>query len=305
MTAEHIRTDEEYYLVASASIQRRAQVLLNHDESFVIFDLTSDIPLARREAYGLFHCGTRFLSRYELRLNGQFPLLLSTAMIHEGSGLVTYLSNADEVRQGEVVLLRDTVAVRRDKTLFAGTLYERIHLLNFGQETLSLELRLLYGADFADIFELRGTQRARRGEVLAPSLRSDRLHLFYQGLDGVRRETELSFSPAPSYLAPDSASFALRLAPGEETALGIAISCHVGHAAVAPVSTFTAALDAVVTGRDNWRARFPHVSASHESFNAWVNRSLHDLALLRVNSPQGSYVSEEFLGSPRSSAVTV
>src|SRR5215510_1511137 len=126
MIAEQIRPDEEYYLVASASAQRRAQLLLNHDESFAIFDLAGDIPLVRREAYGLFHCGTRFLSRYELRLNGQLPLLLNSTTIYDGSALVTYLSNADEVREGEVVLLRDSVAVRREKTLFAGTLYERI-----------------------------------------------------------------------------------------------------------------------------------------------------------------------------------
>jgi len=149
VSAEHVHPEEEYYLLASASAQRRPQFLLNHAESFAIFDLGGDIPLARREAYGLFHCGTRFLSRYELRLNGQLPLLLSTMTTHEGSGVVTYLSNADEVQQGEVILLRDSVAVRRDKTLLAGTLYERIHLHNFTQEPLSLELRFLCGADFA------------------------------------------------------------------------------------------------------------------------------------------------------------
>ena len=140
MITEPVRPDEAYYLLASASAQRRPQVLLHHAESFTIFDLAGDIPLARREAYGLFHCGTRFLSRYELRLNGQLPLLLSTTTTYEGSGVVTYLSNADEVQAGEVVRLRDTVAVRRDKTLFAGALYERIHLHNFAAEPSLLDI---------------------------------------------------------------------------------------------------------------------------------------------------------------------
>src|SRR3977135_260076 len=103
---EHVHLEGEYYLLASALAQRRPQVLLSHAESFAICDLAGDIPLAYRNAYGLFHRGTRFLHRYELRLNGNLPLLLSTTTTHEGSGLVTHLSNADELRDGEVVLLR-------------------------------------------------------------------------------------------------------------------------------------------------------------------------------------------------------
>ena len=178
MITEEVRPEDEYYLLASASAQRRPQFLLNHAESFAIFDLAGDIPLARREAYGLFHCGTRFLSRYELRLNGQLPLLLSTTTTHEGSGVATYLSNADEVQQGQIVLLRDSVAIRRDKTLFAGTLYERLHLHNFTQESLTLELKFLCGADFADIFELRGSHRAQHGELLGANLQPDRSPFF-------------------------------------------------------------------------------------------------------------------------------
>lgn len=66
MTPEHVRPQEEYYVLASALAQRRPQVLLNHAESFAIFDLAGDIPLAYRDSYGLFHRGTRFLHRYEL-----------------------------------------------------------------------------------------------------------------------------------------------------------------------------------------------------------------------------------------------
>ena len=123
MVPEHIRLDEQYYLLASALAQRRPQVLLSHAESFAIFDPAGDIPLAYRDAYGLFHRGTSFLHRYELRLNGKLPMLLSTATMQGGSGLVTHLSNADETQDGEVFLLRDTVAVRRDKTLLGATLH--------------------------------------------------------------------------------------------------------------------------------------------------------------------------------------
>jgi glycogen debranching enzyme len=289
--AEHIRPDEEYYLLASASAQRRPQVLLNHDESFAIFDLAGDIALARLETHGLFHCGTRFLSRYELRLNDQLPFLLNTSTTYGGSRLVTYLSNADEVRASQLVLPRDTVAVRRDKTLFAGALYEHIYLQNFAAEQLSLTLTLLYGADFADIFELRGSQRARRGKVLEPSLQPDRLSFTYRGLDDVERETMLTFFPTPSLLTSDKVSFSLTLAPGEETRLNITIACQLSSVPPQPISSLGVALTTITTTRERWQAQFPQVSTDHEGFNAWVNRSLHDLALLHVETPQGAYVS--------------
>lgn len=291
MIPEHVRLEEEYYLLASARAQRRPQVLLNHAESFAIFDLAGDIPLAYRDAYGLFHRGTRFLRRYELRLNGKLPLLLSTTTTHEGSGLVTHLSNADETRDREVSLLRDTVAVRRDKTLLCGSLYERVQVQNYGQERLHLELELLFGADFADIFELRGSQRAQRGEATTPKLERDSVRLPYKGLDGVWRETILTFTPEPSRIGPTSVSFALSLDPGEGATVEVRVTCQTSDAPPPLVHTFASALTTILSERGTWRAHFPVLSSDHEGLNAWLERSVQELALLRSENEHGSYIS--------------
>jgi glycogen debranching enzyme len=287
---EHVRLEEEYYILASAAAQRRPQVFLNHAHSFVIFDPAGDIPLAFRDAYGLFHRGTRFLHRYELRLNGKLPLLLHTTTTHAGSGLVTHLSNADELGDGAVVLQRDMVALRRDKTLLGASLYERLHLQNYGQEPLRLELELLLGADFADIFELRGSQRARRGELAAPKIESDGVRLRYHGLDGVWRETVVKFIPAPSRLGATNVGFTLNLAPGEDTAIEVQVTCGTSATPSPPVHTFASALTAVLAEREHWRAQFPVLSSDHEGLNAWLERSVHDLALLRAETEYGAYV---------------
>jgi glycogen debranching enzyme len=287
---EHVRLDEQYYLLASALAQRRPQVLLNHAESFAIFDLAGDIPLAYRDSYGLFHRDTRFLHRYELRLNGKLPLLLSTAPVHGGSGLVTHLSNADELRNGEVFLLRDTVAVRRDKTLLGVTLYERVQLHNYGQEPLRLELEILFGSDFADIFELRGSRRTRRGEAAPPKLERSGVRLPYKGVGGVWYETVLTFTPEPSRLGTTSVSFELILPPGEGTTLDVCITCHESDEPPPPVHTFASALATVLGERETWHAQFAVLSSDHEGFNAWLERSLQDLTLLRSENEYGSYV---------------
>ena len=47
-------------------------------------------------------------------------------------------------------------------------MFERIRISNHGDEDVLLPLSVDYGADFADIFEVRGTVRARKGEIAPP-----------------------------------------------------------------------------------------------------------------------------------------
>lgn len=73
MPLERIRIGDDYYLLAAAFAPRGRRLLLNHGDSFGVFDEAGNIPLAGRETYGLFCRGTRFLNRFELHLNGEFP----------------------------------------------------------------------------------------------------------------------------------------------------------------------------------------------------------------------------------------
>jgi glycogen debranching enzyme len=216
--------------------------------------------------------------------------LLSTITTYEGGGLTTYLSNADELRNGAVFILRNTVAVRRDKTLLGTTLYERVQFHNYGPAPLHLELELLFGADFADIFELRGSQRARRGEAAAPMLERGGVRLPYKGLDAVWRETILTFTPEPARLGTTSVGFELNLEPGEEMTLEVRVTCQMSDTPPPPVHTFASALATLLTGRGTWRAHFPVLSSNNEGFNAWLERSVQDLALLQSEGEHGSYV---------------
>ena len=47
--------------------------------------------------------------------------------------------------------------------LWRGTAYQRIGLQNHGDRLASLDLTLLFDNDFADLFEVRGERRPRRG----------------------------------------------------------------------------------------------------------------------------------------------
>ena len=57
--------------------------------------------------------------------------------------------------------------------LWRGTAYQRIGLQNHGENLASFDLTLLFDNDFADLFEVRGEKRPRRGtgssKLLGPS----------------------------------------------------------------------------------------------------------------------------------------
>src|SRR4029453_6158934 len=71
MPSERIQIGSAFYLLASALAPRRPKTFLSHGDAFAVFDHAGDAPLASGEAYGLFHLGTRFLDRWELRLDGE------------------------------------------------------------------------------------------------------------------------------------------------------------------------------------------------------------------------------------------
>lgn len=289
MPSERIRLGEDYYLLASALAPRRPKVFLSHGPGFAIFDQGGDVPLGAGEAFGIFHHGTRFLDRWELRIDGEFPVLLSSTPADDGAALVTWLTNADERRGGDVLLERDTIAIQRTKALCDGVLHEQLDLKSYASRPLSLTITVLFGADFADEFEVRGVERTRRGAAAAPVLGTAGVRFGYLGLDGVARATDVAFAPAPDHVEPASARFAITLPPHGATMLQATVRCLVGDATT-PSTNLAGAVGRLHAQRAMWRAEFPRFASSNRVFDGWLGRSLGDIGQLRTEGPPGAYV---------------
>src|SRR5256885_4143009 len=89
----------------------------------------------------------------------------------------------------------------------------------------SFDLTLLFDNDFADLFEVRGERRERRGIGSSKLLGPNDVVFEYSGLDDQPRITALHFDPRPTRLAINSATYHFELAPKQITSLFIAISC--------------------------------------------------------------------------------
>src|SRR3954469_17240025 len=186
---------------------------LKHDDTFIVLDSHGDIGASAGGPDGLFNSDTRYLARLELLLDDLQPLLLGSNLRDDNSGLTVDLTNPDIYRDGRIVLQKDVLHIVRTIFLWRGTAYQRIGVQNHGDRLASLDLRLLFDNDFADLFEVRGEKRLRRGTGSSRLLTATDVLLEYKGLDAISRTLALHFDPRPTRIAINSATYHLKLEP--------------------------------------------------------------------------------------------
>jgi len=279
----------EFYIPAVGSLTDRRTRTIKHADTFAVFDDHGDILYALGRPDGLFHQDTRYLSRLELLIDGQRPLLLSTTIEDRTAVLSSDLCNPDFYRNGEHIL-RETLHLARAKFLWNGACYERLVVRNYSDRHIQATLTIRFGADFADLFEARGQKRPRRGMIEPPLVGHDRITLGYVGLDGKRRETLFQFDPPPTRLTSFEASVDLDLAPDEWISLFSTISV----AGIKPERDgqregFFVALRAKLRDHRVMFAPVARIESSNTVFNETVRRSGSDLAMLVTETDQGPY----------------
>jgi len=291
---EIIPVREHFYILStSARIDDRTRVL-KHGDTFAVFDRFGDIERYGTGELGLYHRDTRFISRLTLKLAGHRPLLLSSFVKDDNALLTIDATNPDIERDG-MLMHRGTVHIFRSKLLWNQTCYERIRIHNHGLDAVRLNLTIEIGADFADIFEVRGTRRARRGRQLPAQVQGGSVIYAYEGLDRRVRRTRIVFDVAPEALTEKEARYEISLEQGGQAEYRYAIACEMdslGDAAGPRPQIAIGYEEAAQQAADAVRiahADTADIYTSNEQFNDWLNRSLADLNMMRTDTPHGAY----------------
>ena len=313
----------------SEPIQRATDLtgtlLIKHDALFLLTDAFGDAHPDTR-GLGLYHGDTRVLSHYELRVNGVRPVVLRTGG-GAGFGGTIQMTNPELIRnpieKGDSlrVLQRQSLGIVRERLMSDG-FGERLHVENYTLHPERCRLTLRLDADYADIFEIRGVPRERRGERLPDQRAEDRLVFSYRGLDGRLRRTSVEFSEAPRFLPanlpPDMIEPQLRgdvplprgnaplaqgpgealvlfdwlLAPGGEHALDVRVTSEVldvedGPGAVRPLIGGARSLPAeeAEAAHRAWRSSSTVVTTPHHFADRAIRRALADLRMLVDSGP--------------------
>lgn len=270
-------------------------VVLKNDRLFLLADRRGDVMPPSSCSMGLYHDDTRFLSELELRVAGGPAALLSTQVLRPYLAQID-LAVSDLAFGGTHWDPKHAVHLRRE-LLLDDTFVERLTITNHLVAPIDYWIELRVGCDFADIFEVRGWRRDRRGEFFATDIRDHGLLFAYRGLDGVLVRSALHLAERPEELRPRCVRWKLRLEPGRARVLAWEVVPETGaegqsgiarvHGAKA-LDLRRSALDEVY-GR--WRARCSKWTSDVAVFDATLARAIDDLRALYVEADAEDVIS--------------
>ncbi|HTD00019.1 MAG TPA: amylo-alpha-1,6-glucosidase [Bradyrhizobium sp.] len=278
---------EQPFYIPMTGPATRPRRSLKHDDTFIVLDSHGDIGASAGGQDGLFHADTRYLAKLQLVFEDVQPLLLGSNLRDDNSSLTVDLTNPDIYRQGRLVLEKDMMHIVRTIFLWRGTAYQRIGLQNHGDRRAAFDITLLFDNDFADLFEVRGEKRQRRGVGTARLLGPTDVALDYKGLDDATRSTALHFDPRPSRLSVNAATWHRELAPHESSSLFVSVSCNTP---VEPrLKKFFPGLLAHRREMRRTTMSCTSIETSNNIFNEVLCRSMADLTMLMTETAQGRY----------------
>ncbi len=283
-----IEIGNQFYIRAQSSLADSRTLVLMHRDTFAIFDRNGDILPLGVGQQGIFHNETRHLSRLEMRICGQRPLLLSSTIREDNVLLAVDQTNPDMHVESGDFLPSGTVHIYRTKFLADGACFDHITVHNYCQKDIDIEISFVFDADFADIFEVRGQKRERRGEILPQEVDQSGIALAYEGLDDVLRLTRITCSAANCTMGDKHMKVPLHLRPQEETSLLLDIKC-LSNGTLAAKPTYDDALQEISTSRQSSPLAGIDIFTSNEQFNDWINRSKADMEMLTTETAFGPY----------------
>jgi glycogen debranching enzyme len=249
---------------ASASEQGATPVLVTdlasktlavkEGQTFLYSDLEGNLDHGGQDGLGLYSHDTRFLSHFRLSVNERDLVLLSS------SAERGYLSHIDltnpDLFEGDVLCApQQTINVRRVRAI-SGDLFERIRIKNYNPFDVTLEVRLTFGADFADIFDVRGMTNRHSGGSHPPSAKDSTIEFVHEGRDHVRRVTRIRFGVEPERIDVDgtlaTAVFRLHLDPYQTRLVAVAVEPILGTETTNAAPDFDHAVHELRRSYEEW-----------------------------------------------------
>ncbi|MDQ3991918.1 MAG: amylo-alpha-1,6-glucosidase, partial [Actinomycetota bacterium] len=251
-------------------------------ETFLYSDIEGNLDTRAGFGLGLYHQDTRFLSLFRMRVSDREPVLLSSSAERAYMSHVD-LTNPDLYRDGEVAVPQQTLNIRRIRVI-GGRMFERVRVKNYNPFAVDLDIDFTFGADFVDIFEVRGLPRtADRPRPAEPVVEDRRIVFSYEGQDGVSRRTTIELGSRPARVDRRGhvveASFAVHLEPHETKVVSIVITPEVGPAVPEPVE-FDAVVHGLRRSYEDWERECTQIRTDNELFNQLLTRGLRDLRAL-------------------------
>jgi glycogen debranching enzyme len=289
----HHDEHEQEQIHAEADTSPRAHETLKHDDAFAVVDTHGDLGAFGNHVDGFFFNDTRYLSRLELLIARHPPLLLGSTIDNNDIQLCCDLTNTDVYTDGALWLHKDVVHVFRTTYVRDATLRQRLVFTNHSNVDLMLPVSIIFDSDFADIFEVRGMRREKRGSVKRTLESRSSVKLSYSGLDKTVRQTTVHIDPEPASLKETSAFFHLHIPAKQSERVFITVSAGAEHKK--PQCSYVKGLRDAHRAIRRAESQTTSVEASDPDLGQVLGRALADLRLLVTETEDGPY---PYAGTP-------
>jgi glycogen debranching enzyme len=284
---------QDFQIRSSAQLSRRATRVLVNGESFAVFEAGGDIVASPDEPLGFFHRDTRYLSCFELKIAGETPYYLNSDVSQENAQLRVNLSNPDlGAPDNENYLPHNSIQLERNCVIVGPALFHKLRVRSYTLTPVKVSIDLLFSADFADVFEVRGFKRPDSARRYETRVAESAVTFRYRGSDSITRFTKIEFDSPPALLQPRQASFVFVLQPEECRDLEVRIIAGTedsGEATQLPIR-FADALAQRRCEISRLDAGWARISTSHESFNLLLDRSAADLTSMIRFAREGTFL---------------
>ena len=269
-------------------------VVLKENHIQLLTDVLGNIPSADAANYGLYYHDTRFLSTFDLLVNGEHPLYLSHSADRNYIATFQFVNRHLVLPDGRVAP-RQTISIRRARFIDERAFHERLGFFNCNLFAVNLDITLTFDADFRDMFAVRGFAAQRLAGRSSSTFGPEGLVFSYLGRDKLLRHTVVRFNIRPEPVSANSMLFHLRLEPHTPVSISMSIRPSVGRRRLGPVADFDRALDKVAQSYERWHQECTAFQTDNEFFDrSLLRQSRQDIrTLLEFNEVPSEQTRDE------------
>ena len=270
-------------------------ITINQGNTFLVSELDGSITNGSDQ--GFYSRDTRYISHYQLFIDGQPWTLLNSGAIAYHDARIYFVNPRVVTEDGEIS--GGTIGLVLNRRISVEGLHEDFDIRNYSTKNLRFNLEVLFRSDFADIFEVRAKQFTRRGHIETEWRRDDQqLITSYSNREFHRAILiYLEQSGSKAMFGNGRINFEVDLAPGDgwHTCCRYEImkdgtSPHRADECIHKVQERKAEHDL-----SDWKETTMGITTSNEDFYRLYKQSVEDMAALRLSRDDDH--GQEFLTS--------
>ncbi|WP_027091589.1 amylo-alpha-1,6-glucosidase [Cohnella thermotolerans] len=249
--------------------------VIKEGDLFFLTDLHGDVTGNDEAGHGLYAQDTRYLSRMELRIDGEKPSLLGS------DGSKSYFAS---IRSMKASKDEGAIEMLRERFIYGGILYERVSLTNYFPRSVRFDFAAAFNADFQDMFIVRKYRTGDVGAIVGRDIGPKGMSIRYSGKDGIERETRIAWDwPEAAKAGADGCfHFAVSLEPKQSQQICFTITPVIGGK-VPEARSFDEGLALLEQSYDRWRKETAEVASDVPAFDQLYRRGVQDLRMLMTD----------------------